>query len=90
MKVNYDTIIVLIFYLILIGVIVVQFNTVFNSQTAFEENETFNDTKLPSFTICPYNSFNSIETFEETMTAIDNAKDDYSMKLTLYRPFKEG
>ena len=76
MKVNFDTIIVLIFYLILIGVIVVQFNTVFNSQTAFEENETFNDTKLPSFTICPYNSFNSIETFEEAMIAIDNAKYD--------------
>ena len=90
MKVNFDTIIVLVFYLILIGVIVVQFNKVFNSQTAFEEYEIYNDTKLPSFTLCPFESFNSIETFEETMMAIDNAKDDYSMKWTLSRPFKEG
>ena len=92
MKVNFDTIIVLVFYLILIGVIVVQFNKVFNSQTAFEEYEIYNYTKLPSFTICPYPDYSlkSIGTFEEAMMAIDNAKDDYSMKWTLSRPFKEG
>ena len=88
MKVNFDTIIVLVFYLILIGVIVVQFNKVFNSQTAFEEYEIYNDTKLPSFTICP--SFGlGIGTFEEAMIAITNAKDDYSMKLYLSRPFNK-
>ena len=53
MKVNYDTIIVLVFYLILIGVIGIQLNKVFNSQTAFEEYEISN-TNLPSFTLCPY------------------------------------
>ena len=90
MKVNCDAIIVLIFYLILIGVIGIQLNKVFNSQTAFEENETFNDTKLPSFTICPYNPFNSIETFEEAMIAIDNAKDDYSITMDGNRRFKKG
>ena len=88
MKVNFDTIIVLVFYLILIGVIVVQFNKVFNSQTAFEEYEIYNDTKLPSFTICP--SFGlGIGTFEEAMIAITNAKDDYSMKLYLSQTFKK-
>ena len=90
MKFNSDTIIVLVFYLILIGVIGIQLNKVFNSQTAFEENETFNDTKLPSFTICPYNPFNSIETFEEAMIAIDNAKDDYSITMDGNRRFKKG
>ena len=88
MKVNFDTIIVLIFYLILIGVIVVQFNKVFNSQTAFEEYELSNDTKLPSFTLCPY-SIKSIGTFEEAMIAIKNAKEDYSIKMYWRRPFQE-
>ena len=90
MKVSFDTIIVVVFYLILIAVIGIQLNKVFNSQTAFEEYETFNDTKLPSFTICPYNPLNSIETFEEAMIAIDDAKDDYSIKLDWYRPFRKG
>ena len=89
MKVNFDTIIVLVFYLILIGVIGIQLKKVINSQTAFEEYEIPNGTKLPSFTLCPYDSFNSIETFEEAMIAIENAKDNYSMKLNWYRPFKE-
>ena len=91
MKVNFDTIIVFVFYLILIGVIVVQFNKVFNSQTAFEEYELFNDTKLPSFTLCPYpkNPFKSIGTFEEAMLEIENAKEDYSMKMHKTKPFQK-
>ena len=88
MKINFHTIIVLIFYLILICVIVVQFNKVFNSQTAFEEYELSNDTKLPSFTLCPY-SIKSIATFEETMIAIKNAKEDYSMKMHSKRPYQK-
>ena len=88
MKVNFDAIIVLVFYLILIGVIVVQFNEVFNSQTAFEEYELSNDTKLPSFTFCPF-SLKSIGTFEETMIAIKNAKEDYSMKMHSKRPYQK-
>ena len=90
MKFNYDTIIVLVFYLILIGIIGIQLKKVINSQTAFEEYEIPNGTKLPSFTLCPYDSFNSIETFEEIMLAIDNAKDKYSMELSFYQPFEEG
>ena len=89
MKVNCDAIIVLVFYMILIGVIGIQLNKVFNSETAFEEFEINNDTKLPSFTLCPYYSSNSIETFEEAMVAIDNAKDDYSMRLYISRPFEK-
>ena len=91
MKVTFDEIIVLVFYLILIGVIGIQLNKVFDSQTAFEEYEINNDTKLPSFTICPYPDYSlSIGTFEEAMLAIDNVKDDYSMKLHFSQPFEEG
>ena len=42
-KVNCDAIIVLIFYLILIGVLAIQLNKVFNSETAFEEFEINNE-----------------------------------------------
>ena len=92
MKFNYDTVIVLVFYLILIGVIGIQLNKVFNSETAFEEFEINNDTRLPSFTLCPYGYYspNLIETFEEAMIAIDNAKEDYSIRLDWYRPFRKG
>ena len=92
MKVNCDAIIVLVFYMILIGVIGIQLNKVFNSETAFEEFEISNNTKLPSFTLCPYGYYspNLIETFEEAMIAIDNAKEDYSIRLDWYRPFRKG
>ena len=89
MKITFETVIVVIFYLILIGIIGISFYKVLDSPTAFEEYEINNDSKLPSFTLCPYDSFNSIETFEEAMIAIENAKDNYSMKLNWYRPFKE-
>ena len=88
MKITFETIIVVIFYLILIAIIGISFFKVLDSPTAFEEYEIYNDTKLPSFTICP--SFGlGIGTFEEAMIAITNAKDDYSMKLYLSRPFNK-
>ena len=91
MKVNCETTIVLVFYLILIGVIGIQLNKVFNSETVFEEFEISNDTKLPSFTLCPYGYYspNLIETFEEAMIAIDNAKDDYSITINGNRRFEK-
>ena len=93
MKVSFDTIIVVIFYLILIGVIAFSFNRVLDSQTAFEEYETFNDTKIPSFTLCPrpydQDSSKNIVTFEEAMIAIENAKKDYSIQMTWTKPFTE-
>ena len=88
MKVTSDMVIITFFYAVLISVIVVQFNKVFNSHTAFEEYELANDTKLPSFTLCPY-SIKSIGTFEETMIAIKNAKEDYSIKMHWRRPFQK-
>ena len=89
MKITFETVIVVIFYLILIGIIGISFHKVLDSPTAFEEYEINNETKLPSFTLCPYDSSNSIETFEEAMIAIDNAKDDYSMRLYISRPFEK-
>ena len=93
MKVSFDTIIVVIFYLILTGIITFSFNRVLDSQTAFEEYETFNDTKIPSFTLCPrpydQDSSKNIDTFEEAMIAIENAKKDYSIQMTWTKPFTE-
>ena len=88
MKITFETVIVVIFYLILIGIIGISFYKVLDSPTAFEEYEINNDTKLPSFTLCPYSGL-EIGTFEEAMIAIDNAKDDYSIRLDWYRPFRK-
>ena len=92
MQVSCDAIIVLVFYLMLIGVISIQLKKVFNSETAFEEFEINNDTKLPSFTLCPYGYYSPdlIETFEEAMIAIDNAKDDYSITMNGRQRFEQG
>ena len=94
MKVSFDTIIVVVFYLILIGVIAFSFNRVLDSQTAFEEYETLNDTKIPSFTLCPrpydQDSSKNIDTFEEAMIAIENAKKDYSVTMHGSRRFEKG
>ena len=86
MKITFETVIVVIFYLILIGIIGISFYKVLDSPTAFEEYEINNDTKLPSFTLCPLSGL-GIETFEEAMIAIENAKSHYSMKLNWYGPF---
>ena len=84
MKVTYETFIVTFFYLILIAVIIVPIQKVLNSPTAFEEFELLDDTKIPSFTFCPHpspyslSSYDSIETFEEAMNEVENAKKKYS------------
>ena len=84
MKVTYETFIVTLFYLILIAAIITPIKKVLNSPTAFEEFELLDDTKIPSFTFCPNplayssNSYDSIETFEEAMNEVENAKKKYS------------
>ena len=82
LKVTYDKFIVTLFYLILIAAIIVPIKKVINSPTTFEEFELLDDTKIPSFTFCPHpylsSSYDSIETFEEAMNEIENAKKNYS------------
>ena len=85
MKVTFETFIVTLFYLILIAAIIVPITKVLNSPTAFEELESLEDTKIPSFTFCPRpfetyssSSYDSIETFEEAMNEVENAKKNYS------------
>ena len=94
MKVTSDMVIITFFYVILIGVISFSLNRVLDSHTAFEEYETLNDTKIPSFTLCPrpydQDSSKNIDTFEEAMIAIENAKKDYSIQMTWTKPFTEG
>ena len=91
---NFEKIIVFILYLILIGIIATSLNKVLNSSTAFEEYEISNNTKLPSFTLCPSPIKNeygvSIETFEETMIAIENAKTNYTIEMAWSRSFDKG
>ena len=96
MKVTYETFIVTLFYLILIAAIIVPIKKVLNSPTAFEEFELLDDTKIPSFTFCPHpsvyssSSYDSIETFEEAMNEIENAKKNYSATMYWTKSFTKA
>ena len=50
-KINFETVIVIIFYLILIGVIFHAITILLAPPTSFEENQTMKDVRLPSFTL---------------------------------------
>ena len=93
MKVTYETFIVTLFYLILIAVIITPIKKVLNSPTAFEEYELLDDSKISSFTFCPYPGYNqsqSIETFEEAMSEIDSAKKKYSATMYWSKSYTKG
>ena len=95
-KVTYETFIVTLFYLILIAAIIVPIKKVINSPTTFEEFELLDDTKIPSFTVCPYpstyysSSYDSIETFEEAMIEVENAKKKYSGEMYWTKSYRKG
>ena len=46
MKVSSETVIITLFYIILITIIIQQFKKILNSPTAFEEHEESDDTKV--------------------------------------------
>ena len=91
MKITLQASIVTFFYLILVGLIIFSLINIFNSPTAFEEYEVEDDAKLPSFTICPGDVFSDqnepIESFEGAMQSIENAKQDYLVKLHWMKSF---
>ena len=50
-KLNLDTIIIIILYFVLIGVISHAITILLDPPTSFEENQRMNDVRLPSFTL---------------------------------------
>ena len=76
LTVNVETVVFGIFYLVLIPVLIVPFQTFTNSPTAFEEFQIGNKAELPSITICPF-SDDEIEDFNHAHIAIEKAKKEY-------------
>ena len=80
------------FYLILIGVSIQSWNNLIEESTTFDEAFVVNETRFPSFTLCPIDgSFGnkSIESFLDVAEEIENAKTKYKMQYTEYKPYEE-
>ena len=87
-----ETIAKIIFYLILIVVLSFSFQTLLDSQTAYEENQLEGDLKLPSITICPTrieNSNDKIEDFDMALATIEKAKELYSAQMNWTKDYHE-
>ena len=87
LKIKATTFAFLMLYLIFIWQLVICFKTLMSEATAFEEKVNETHTKMPSFTICPEKVFHKINSFEDAMVAIDNAKFEYSTTLEKSKSF---
>ena len=79
------------FYLILIGVSIQSWNNLIEESTTFDETFVVNETRFPSFTLCPGRSFGnkSIESFQDVAEEIENAKTKYKIQYSEYKPYEE-
>ena len=87
-----ETLAKIIFYLILIVVLGFSFQNLWDSQTAYEENQLEGDLKLPSITICPNrieNSNDKIEDFDMALASIEKAKELYSAQMDWEKDYHE-
>ena len=81
-----------ILYIILILVLIKSWMTLMDEQTAFEEKAVENERKIPSFTFCPWQgsnqpdnpSNNSLQSFEDVATAIENVESKIKIIYTDY------
>ena len=91
LRVKLETVVFGIFYLVLIAVLIVPFQSLINSPTAFEEIHLGNELDLPSITICPMPWKNDnpaeIKDFNDAHIAIEMAKREYLAKMTWHKPY---
>ena len=79
-----------IFYLILVYVLFNSIQTLMDEPTTFEETISENNAELPSITICPDypNPTNiTIESFEDTLKAIEFEKKNFNTRILRTSPF---
>ena len=81
------------FYLILIHASINAWKTYMEEPTAFQETIAKNQTKLPSFTICPLKNDDplnkSIQSFDDIHSAIESTKLQYRIKITEDKPYEQ-
>ena len=80
LRVKFETVVIGIFYLVLIAVLIVPFQSLINSPTAFEEFQSGNGAELPSITICPFpkgEDEDKIKDFIDAGIAIEKTQKEY-------------
>ena len=77
------------FYLILIVICVTSWIKLLQEPTYFEEKIVYNQARLPSFTLCPSDKNESIESFEDIERAIENVRYMYTIEYEQFIPFEQ-
>ena len=77
------------FYLILIVICVTSWIKLLQEPTYFEEKIVYNQARLPSFTLCPSDKNESIESFEDIERAIENVRHMYTIEYEQFIPFEQ-
>ena len=92
LTVKLETVVYVIFYLLLIAVLIVPLLKLIDSPTAFEEFQIGNEPELPSITICPFPEWNLddyIKDFNHAHIAIEKAKKEYFGKMSWSKSYHE-
>ena len=77
------------FYLILIVICITSWIKLLQEPTYFEEKIVYNQARLPSFTLCPSDKNESIESFEDIERAIENVRHMYTIEYEQFIPFEQ-
>ena len=90
LTVKLETVVFGIFYLVLFAVLIVPFQKLIDSPTAFEEFQSINKAEFPSITICPYPEGDAeIKDFIDALIAIEKAKKEYLGVMTWIKSYQE-
>ena len=91
LNVSIKPIVRICFYLILIVICITSWTKLLQEPTYFEEKVVYDQTRLPSFTLCPdeHNRNESIESFEDIERAIENVKYQYKIEYEQFIPYEQ-
>ena len=90
LTIKLETVVFGIFYLVLFAVLIVPFQKLIDSPTAFEEFQSINKAEFPSITICPYPEGDAeIKDFIDALIAIEKAKKEYLGVMTWIKSYQE-
>ena len=90
LRVKLETVVFGTFYLVLIAVLIVPFQSLINSPTAFEEFQSGNKAELPSITICPFpEGEDEIKDFIDVGIAIEKTQKEYLGQMIWTKSYHE-
>ena len=92
LNVSIKSIVRICFYLILIVICITSWIKLLQEPTYFEEKVVYDQTRLPSFTLCPRTRTDrneSIESFEDIEIAIENVRYKYTIEYEEFVPYEQ-